>query len=350
MLLLVVAALSTDEISSQNVENVLMVGSEESIELWRERIREVGPVPAYRELVAALTVNNGSATVFKQHVAAHYFGDALYQEVGPDGFSVCDGRFSYGCEHVLVGRTIADYSTSALGSLKEHCITLSGYGANNCLHGLGHGILGYLGYDRESLLEALRLCDEVGGSSGILGGCYAGVFMEYNLRSLLLDEGYRPVPGDNFLDPCDSLGGRARLSCFSRLPQWWWELPELKTENAFTLLASRCRDLASSGDERAACAFGVGRQIGSMQQIAEANTARSLSALPGLCQVFRSDRDRGWCLAGAVKRLQEVFPFTLPRGYCSSIGSEFQGPCSALLTAEAGTWYEFEDTEFSAIR
>lgn len=183
---------------------------------WEERIRAVGPATAYVEFGDA--VKEEPPTM--QHEGAHAFGGALYEVEGTKGLSICDSNFNFGCYHEFLGRAIATLGLASVGSLNQGCVDALQAQSLSCQHGIGHGILAYLGYDQRALLQGLEQCRDLPHNDPI-GGCYGGLFMEYNLQTMLSTEGrIRPL-GANPLEPCDSLDKDYRQACYYWQPQWW---------------------------------------------------------------------------------------------------------------------------------
>lgn len=184
---------------------------------WRERIGEVGGVEAYRELARAIAAFSPQ----RQHQAAHAFGGALFDAAGVESLGVCDSRFSFGCFHEFLGRAIKTLGLSSVKSLDEACFETVKVSPLSCTHGLGHGIVAYLGYDETAMRRSLEVCREVLHYDPI-GGCYGGVFMEYNTQTMLGDEGRLRQPVNNdILAPCNALDDAYKKACFFWQPQWW---------------------------------------------------------------------------------------------------------------------------------
>ena len=174
---------------------------------WRAMIEKAGPEKAYAQFAESVAAEPPG----EQHTAAHNFGDALYEEKGLAGLSACDSRFGYGCFHQLVGRVIAEHGLGAIAEI-QHVVGTS----SDSNHGVGHGILAYLGYTLPKLKQALAVCPSGGTAPW---DCSGGVFMEYNFRTML-GEGPR-LPGNNPYAPCDALEGVQKTACTFWLPEWW---------------------------------------------------------------------------------------------------------------------------------
>ena len=142
-------------------------------EYWRSRIEQVGQVDAYGELLVAAK----DISISQAHVLAHSFGEALFLEESISGISTCDDQLIWGCYHQFVGTALTEFGTSIVKDLDERCPADSSF---SCRHGIGHGLVGFYGYDFEALKESLSFCTLL--DAGPRNGCFDGVFMEYNLR------------------------------------------------------------------------------------------------------------------------------------------------------------------------
>lgn len=188
-----------------------------SVEYWKFRMWLVGAERAHEELAASLA----DVPLILQHRRAHNFGAALYARLGPEGASVCDRRFFYGCFHQLIGEAVAEYGVSASAHIADVCErTLPDPSA--CMHSIGHGLLDSSGYTQHGLGDALRTCAPLSDPRGF---CASGVFMEYNLRTMLQpEEDVRPLEPGNTYAVCDDLSNpseRETLWCIFWLPTWW---------------------------------------------------------------------------------------------------------------------------------
>ena len=83
------------------------------------------------------------------------FGDALYHTTSLKGIHICDSKFGFGCYHSFLEEAITDKGLSAINDLDNECSKQFSKGGS-CQHGIGHGILSYLGDDK--LSQALTLC------------------------------------------------------------------------------------------------------------------------------------------------------------------------------------------------
>jgi len=244
------------------VSNVLNAQSGEvlvdSQEYWEERIEKVGSKDAHEELLEATASFDPS----KGHGVAHIFGSALYIKDVEEGFLVCDSNLSYGCLHEFIGRSISDKGLETILEINELCDQRENSGG--CQHGIGHGLLGFLGYEESSFEKAVAACQTLPNADAFVG-CQAGVFMEYNLQSIAVAEEVgtlRPLVDDNWYAPCSSLSGDTRKGCVLWQPQWWWELM-VKENLSVEEVAIRGFELCQNGDsqDRDFCFAGAGQMI-----------------------------------------------------------------------------------------
>lgn len=227
-----------------------------SVTFWRERFASESAKDAYTEFL-----NDGKTLRTDQtHTLAHIVGAILYDSQGMKGISYCTTDFNYGCYHGFAGRTIEVHGRAGIQMLLDACTEQSILG--DCDHGIGHGILAYLGND--NLLEALALCPKPPDKNAT-GGCYGGVFMEYYLGTLRSDGGTKPLPFDPSVPegPCRTISEQFRSACYYALPSWWMEVSADQgadhTEQ-FKSVAKHCEAVTSS-TMRQVCFSGAGIQI-----------------------------------------------------------------------------------------
>lgn len=220
------------------------------------------------------------------HSSMHLFGETLFSALGTDGIAICDSDFNYGCYHGLVSAAVRAEGLASAAPLDAACASLGSPGSSVCQHGIGHGILEYVGHDR--LREALDACS-LTNQPDPQAGCTGGVFMEYNVPLLADADGRyvvapRPLTNpDHPYAPCDTLSGtRFEQSCYLELPQWWRQVyPE-----DYTLMGGFCASLALPANERA-CIQGIGKIIPSVSGY-EVDRARELCAEVGEGEAYAS--------------------------------------------------------------
>ncbi|MBX4192347.1 hypothetical protein KW798_02565 [Candidatus Parcubacteria bacterium] len=230
------------------------------IDYWRERIQLVGPEKAYSEFVYSF---EGKEEI-QGHKSAHYFGAALYQEVGLKGVSVCDKRFQYGCSHELLGRAISERGLSALSEVQSICAASEKADPYSfCVHGIGHGISSYFGYDSTALSNAVSLCKK-SFSYDTVDECLSGTVMEYLDRTMLgTDATPYPVSTYKPFAPCDQLEQSDKSFCIFMLPSvWrknWWTGSAGTSTVAVETTGSYCQSLPSPLNKD--CFSGIGNMV-----------------------------------------------------------------------------------------
>ncbi len=211
-----------------------------------------------------------------QHNAAHLFGESLFDSVGERGMRICDAEFNYGCYHGFLTRAIAKEGLRVVTRLDSECGNTDR--ATVCEHGIGHGILEFLGYSK--LNQALAACDMT-NQSDPLAGCSAGVFMEYNVPlSESPDKTFstqaRPlVNRTQPYDVCLTVESKYRRSCFNQLPQWWHQV----YSDDFSVLGTLCEHVSEPG-ERSACYEGIANIVGSSANYDPARTVTLCKKMP----------------------------------------------------------------------
>ncbi len=225
---------------------------ESAVPDWEMLIEQQGAEKAYVQL-GIFTAHDDTN---EQHDEAHRFGGALYTRAGLEGFSVCDEQFSYGCFHEFIGRAIAQHGPSVVASLNERCLQTPDF--LKCQHGVGHGLISWAGYEEKNLMQALEQCATLERSDPI-GGCPGGVFMEYDLRTMLGAEGeVRPGSRGDLADVCARVPNAFKNACAYWRPQWWHELffDGSRTPATYRTLGSLCDAFEKERGNYRACIEG----------------------------------------------------------------------------------------------
>jgi hypothetical protein len=121
-----------------------------------------------------------SALLRDGHQIAHALGRRAVADHGGDASVIrqCRPDFASGCYHGVVEASLGATGQIDVPLLERMCAGMestAGPGAAfECLHGLGHGILGAVRYDIET---ALRDCDAL-STPRRASSCYSGAFME----------------------------------------------------------------------------------------------------------------------------------------------------------------------------
>lgn len=247
---------------------------------WRERLSAVGADAAYQEFKRAYADRHFS----DQHIAAHVMGALLYRELGVAGLRTCDEAFAFGCYHSFFGTALAEIGPDGIRDFDRQCIEQFGPYGTGCQHGIGHGIMEYVGPRR--IDDALRLCEGTTVVHPLLG-CTSGVFMEYNTPIAIgttASQTLREIDPGNPLAPCPALAERFRASCYFELAPWW------KNFFDYEAIGRLCAELAAPG-EREACLLGIGHIIAPF-------TAYDLTASRRECRRMPTEDDEVLCRAG----------------------------------------------------
>ncbi|MDP3645877.1 MAG: hypothetical protein Q8R25_02215 [bacterium] len=229
----------------------------DQVSYWKSRIDEEGGTKAYEEFgreVAQLSYG-------QKHSGAHAFGAALFAAEGARGVFVCDQRFSFGCFHQFLGDAITALGIESIPELNEQCFDALSASPLSCQHGIGHGALASIGYDDTALLKALDICKDLSGVDPI-GGCYGGVFMEYNVRTMLAEDATTREYSGNQFAPCDSLASEFVPACIYWQPQWWQQIQgEVAVEEKFRVMGEYCRRFGTTQQLSRSCFEGIGNIV-----------------------------------------------------------------------------------------
>jgi hypothetical protein len=257
-------------------------------DFWTKTIDAHGPEAAYRAFKKA----NADIPTGRQHVLAHVFGTELYETAGLDGFTTCDSTFGFGCYHGYMVAAVKERGSSSIRSLDGECVKSFGQLGTGCQHGIGHGILEYLGH--KNLTDALSLCAETTERAPLIG-CSAGVYMEYFVQTGLLATASStgPLPFDIRAPygPCDSVPERYQPACYWALPDWWnGGMEDAKLSDMITL----CSALPEAA--RKPCYLGIGELAPTMGKF-------DVKATAALCDSIATGEARVFCRAGAAWNL-----------------------------------------------
>lgn len=249
------------------------------IAVMQERIQADGAKGTYEKLSEEIK----SLEYGKQHTTVHNFGAALYLEEGVDGLPVCDSRFSFGCFHEFLGRAIADLGMNSVNDLNQRCRDALGNESLSCQHGIGHGVLSSLGYERSHLDEALDVCKNMPFNDPI-GGCYGGVFMEYNIRTMWGTDAKPREKLESAHEPCGGLAKEFQPACYFWQPQWWRQAyfsASKATEELYKKMGAHCAEIADVSI-RLHCYEGIGNMTAPEVNFKAARAIEMCSAVSAL--------------------------------------------------------------------
>jgi hypothetical protein len=231
-------------------------------ETWKNKLDRAKPDQVYSEFKKAYhNINTNDA-----HTYSHIFGALLYINLGVKGIDICDSDFAYGCYHSFMAKAIEEQGTSVIYTLSRHCednlLDLQSV-TTGCQHGVGHGILSYYGYTLHSLSHAVSVCQGF-ETPDERKACEAGVYMEYDFRTMLLDEGVRRefVQSDPY-DPCDKLEKKLQYSCYYWHMQWVIDTfyTRMSIDDEFKEIGKMCSEIKET-DNKQQCFSGAGHFVG----------------------------------------------------------------------------------------
>lgn len=255
-------------------------------EVWVEEIGMSGGRAAYDRMVRRYAGIPES----EAHEYAHVFGAKLFKTEGVGGLGACGSAYGWGCYHSHIDRSISSLGLAVLDPLNDVCESLPKADIQQCQHGLGHGILSYLG--TEKLFDALQYCENIADP---MYGCVSGVFMD--LLNGNMHDKRPPLPYTDSARfwPCTEVGETFKAVCYRRLPQWWWSAVIESSEEPPRTLEQYCRAVPEKPFQNA-CFLGVGYFYALKSQLdAEATRIE--------CAQLEHSTDRQSCMYGAALSL-----------------------------------------------
>jgi hypothetical protein len=238
------------------------------------RVRGAFDALRHRGLAAALDslerLADGDSTVMREaHQTAHALGREAVAQSGGDASVIrqCSPRFAAGCYHGVVEASLRARGRIDMAELERMCAGAGGADqpgpVYECIHGLGHGVLGASGMN---LPLALHDCDAL-SRAPFRESCHSGAFMEaisvalegpaagmhehgagHGDRSAAID------PGDPY-SPCDRFDNPYAPAC------WLFQGFVILRHNGFDLPAAfRACDAAPVG-RAASCYESLGHQV-----------------------------------------------------------------------------------------
>ncbi len=299
-----------------------------SIGFWESRIKMGDGKTAYEELA----VEGAKQTYEQQHRFAHAFGEALYNQAGVSGIAVCDARFSFGCYHAFLGAAIADKGLGSVNDLNEACFGALPGSSLSCQHGIGHGILTDIGYDFPHIKQALDTCASLSHSDPI-GGCYGGVFMEYDSRTMWGDSAVSRV-GDKRkpFEVCERLDDKYGRACAFWTPQWWTQAFFSGGEDKAQFMKAMggwCEESAFGKKYAKDCFEGIGNIV-TFSAGFDPDRARAL------CEATsKKEQNRLWCLRLAANHFGIDVSSEAGLKVCSSLKGKSLATCEAYASNKA---------------
>ena len=235
------------------------------------------------------------------HHLVHHLGQRSFRHYGTaaEALSHCGDLFWSGCSHGV----LQAYLSSLVSVEPQHILPLcassekvSAYSFEryNCLHGLGHGLIGRFSYD---VLKSLVFCDALAGDWE-RESCYGGVFMEnivtfQNARKAKSASEHHDHAATSFLNaqdllyPCSVLVEKYLRACYLMQTSAILTFLNYDFAQAFTYCAR-----AHEKHQRT-CYQSLGRDISGF-------SLRDARRVKELCRLGQGDQTRQ-CFIGAVK-------------------------------------------------
>jgi hypothetical protein len=267
------------------------------------------------------------------HPIAHAIGRGTFAAEGTvdKAFAACNFTCQSGCYHGAMERFLRGDAPSCSGHahidlnevrdrVTRACDpALADTLEFQCLHGLGHALMYFSGYDLEA---SLGMCDAT-ADAWTQSSCYGGVFME-NVVSAMPE--MRDLSGTDYHYPCSKLNVQYKDDCYlmqtSRMVEMGLSIAQLfeqcRLAGQFkqTCMISIGRDLsnvARAGDPGYAadqCAIGAGEEReactrGAVYALVD-GTWDGTYALP-FCASFPDAEGMNYCFGAAVRYLQTTY-------------------------------------------
>jgi len=229
------------------------------------------------------------------HPIVHSIGRETFVQKGTihDAFAVCDQTCHSGCYHGSVERFLRGDELYAQSNrhpspyeLQQKAISACDPNTPlrvryQCLHGLGHAIMFFSGYN---LASALGVCDAL-ADDWSQNSCYGGVFMENVVNSA---EGKANFVSGDPLAPCDRIDVKYRSECYGMQTSYMTGLG-LSAEQ----ILAECD---KAGEFRGPCAQSVGRDLSNYSRSGDHRAAATS------CELATGDLRRA-CVRGATYAL-----------------------------------------------
>lgn len=256
------------------------------------------------------------------HLLGHVVGDVLYKQKGLEGITICTNDFRNACSHSIVVGLLLEKGESALPEIAQACRRAPGGGGayTMCYHGLGHGILSYVGYD---LPKSVGLCKKTGTAAYHQDEyiqCVGGTIMEIisgggHNQELWAKKRVEYLRPDDPLYPCAAsfMPDEAKAMCYNYLTPYLWVAAGGNignpTADIFTKSFKFC-DLLPVSDmrDRGSCFGGFGKEFIALVRNrdirnVESMTDGQLTQMYEWCLLAPNKDGRAACVVSAVGSL-----------------------------------------------
>ena len=141
---------------------------------------------AYQALITRVGVDTAQELLYhsglpfdgETHLLNHESGTAAYEQYGLSGITHCRDYFLESCYHAFFISAVVDHGLGVIPQIMEYCYQGGLARTGQCAHGIGHGLLAWLGYAH--LPDAATACDSLAAQDSRFPSfnCIDGVFME----------------------------------------------------------------------------------------------------------------------------------------------------------------------------
>lgn len=249
------------------------------------------------------------------HAAAGLFPDIL--DAFANGDSFCWSGYYHGILEEIID-TMGKEKT--LANLNSICSRVPGketysFDYYNCVHGLGHGLMGTAG---QNLFDALTMCDKLTGQWE-KSSCYSGVFME----NVIIDNKGGSTeylrPGEPIY-PCNAVANDYKQVCFLMQTSYMLKV----TGNNFSKVFDLCSQVESP--YQATCYQSLGRD-------ASGQSSSNVEKTVATCGLGTNFEQKSNCIIGAVKDFISYYHSDVEaKKFCDAHGRDLRDIC--LTTAE----------------
>lgn len=301
-----IESLQSKQLSFRNLESYFQNLAQEKGAAYAYEVLKIAPIPPNIDM----------------HLLGHVVGDILYKQEGVNGIKICTNDFRNACSHSIVIGLFNDKGEGALPAIAQACRKApGGSGAYTmCFHGLGHGILAYLGYDMEKAIEMCKKTGTVEYRNREYIECVGGAVMEiigggFHDHELWAKQRVQYLKNDDPLYTCFAsfMPKEARVQCLVYLTPHLFEAAggdlAHPTPNDFEKAFTFCGKIPNDDfSDREACFGGFGKEFVVLAQERdirkiESMTYRQLSRVYEWCLLAQNKEGVGACLSYALGSL-----------------------------------------------
>lgn len=254
-------------------------------QLLRQHLQDHGVIASLQYLARL-----GQEAGIDCHNTAHQLGALAYEVYGDEAFrQPSDLCLSGGLHGAIEGYFRRHGAKQLPAEVQTICQSMpaASFTLKQCLHGVGHGLMAFTGYD---LPQALALCDALGERAEL---CYTGVFMENYTQLQVGHVGMAHQTkylNNDLLYPCTIVGEQYKSMCYYFQPARMVRL----VGGDYQAMGEACARAEES--YRSSCFKGIGEVMGYRY-------AEAFYKIPDQCHSLGKLNNRQDCLIGAVSQI-----------------------------------------------